>query len=158
MDLSMLEAMIPDIAGWLNIEPATLLLYMMLICTAANIVSRVIPDDVGGFWGQVRRICTIIGAYTPNRVTRGISVNDVARSIVAPAIDEVIEAASDPDSLIPEVERSSTGGYRGSPGNTKPFEGPVVPAFPGLAETDRRGRDAATGKFASRSKGESDET
>lgn len=149
MDLSALEMLIPDIAGWLNIQPSTLLLYLIILSTGANVISRIIPDDVTGFWGQVRRVCTIIGAYTPNRVTRGITVNDVARSIVTTAADEVIDAAVESDTLIPEVgAREGNHGNHGK-GNFLPFSGEVVPAFD---DADPRVRDAKTGKFASRKK------
>lgn len=100
MDLSILQDIVPDLAGFLNVDPSTLLLYMTITGVAANIIGRLIPDDVGGFWGQFRDVCKIIGAYTPNRVTKGVSVNDVAASIVTKADPEITELAADKDALI----------------------------------------------------------
>jgi len=132
MDLSILQAFIPDLAGFLNLEPATLLLYLTLVVTISNLIGRVIPDDKTGLLGVVRDICKILGAYTPNRVASGVSVNDVARSIVSQAPPELVELAESPDSLVEEVAQDA-----------------IVQAFPGL------NRDPATGKFAKHSSGES---
>lgn len=133
MDLSIIQAINPDVAGMLNVDPATLLLYIGIICTGCNIVGRLIPDDKTGPLGVVRDVCKVLGVYAPNRVATGVTVNDVARSIIAEAKPEVIELAEQADTLIPEVLDSK----------------PVVPAFPGLA------RDPETGKFVKREKGES---
>lgn len=125
MDLSGLQDLIPDVAGWLNVEPSTLLFYLALIGTTANIVSRLIPDDQPGWLGTVRRIATVIGLYVPNRVTSGVTVTDVAKAIVAKGEHEVVtkiqEAAAQPGALIPEVVDATVGEVE-----------KVIPAFPGL--------------------------
>jgi len=127
MDFSILEHFIPNVAGWLNLDPATVLLYLVMLCTVCNLIGRLIPDDVEGPWGRVRDICKIIGTYTPNRVSRGISVNDVASSIVSnrpgTARDEVVDAAVQSSSLIPEVVEQM---------DAEPVPDGIVPAFPGL--------------------------
>lgn len=147
MDLSVLQDLIPDLAGFLKIDPATLLLYVGMICTACNIVGRLIPDDKTGPLGTIRDICKMIGFYAPNRVASGISVNDVARSIVSRADPDVKAAAEDREALIPEVAE----GFESRAEDDRPIPvGEIVPAFPGLAETDRRGRDTGTGKFVAR--------
>lgn len=140
MDLSFLQDMIPDLASALNVEPATLLLYLGLIATGCNIIGRLIPDDKVGALGTIRDICKFIGVYTPNRVASGISVNDVARSIVSKADPEVVETAVDADALIPQIVDNSPNG--------------VTPAFPGLTESGRLGRDPKTGRFVPRPPGE----
>jgi hypothetical protein len=67
MDLSILQAFIPNLAGFLNVEPATALLFITLLVTVANLIGRLIPDDKVGVLGFVRDLCKLIGAYTPNR-------------------------------------------------------------------------------------------
>lgn len=124
MDLSLLQQLVPDLAGWLHLPPSTLLLYIILIGTGSNIVSRVIPDDVTGFWGGVRRLATVLGAYVPNRITSGVTTNDVVRQIVTPASNQAIQAAEQPGTLIHEVVDDMA-------------NKPVVPAFPGLASAPR---------------------
>lgn len=143
MDLSILEEFVPDLAGALNVEPATLLLFLGLIATVCNIVGRLIPDDKIGIVGTIRDICKFIGVYTPNRVAKGITVNDVARSIVDKAEPEVVESAAGADTLIHQVV------------DNPPNPEKVVPAFPGLVDSGRLGRDPKTGRFVPRPDGES---
>lgn len=124
MDLSVLQDLIPDVAGWLNIDPATLLLYLGVIATACNVIGRLIPDDQTGWLGKVRDVAKFIGVYTPNRVASGVSVNDVARAVVgidqSPKVDQaIVEAATQPEALIPEVANVVV-------------PPPVTPAFPGF--------------------------
>lgn len=125
MDLSGLQDLIPDIAGWLNVEPATLLLLLAIIGTTANVTSRLIPDDATGWLGTVRRIATVIGIYVPNRVTNGITVTDVAKAVVANKVEdvkrEVVEKASEAPALIPIVAEA-----------IEHETEKVIPAFPGL--------------------------
>lgn len=135
MDLSMLEMLIPNVADWLNVDPATVLLYLTLFCTIANLLGRLIPDDAEGFLGKFRDLCKVIGVYTPNRVSRGVSVNDVARAVVSKPSQEVLDMANDPDSLIPEV--------------IEDVAEQIVPAFPGLLRDEK-------GRFIPKEKGNAD--
>lgn len=113
MDLSILEALIPDLAGWLNVEPATLLLYIGVFCTLCNITSRLIPDDSTGALGYLQRICRILGAHVENRVAPGVKTVDVVKDIVGAHIerraqDKIRDLASDTESLIPDaIERAA---------------------------------------------------
>lgn len=122
MDLSFLQLLIPDVAKFFNLDPATVIFYLTLVVLIANLVGRLIPDDVTGFMGTVRNVAKVLGAYTPNRITSGVSVNDVARAAITvepelakiPGIVEDVEevvdivkafpgldnARSDPKSLI----------------------------------------------------------
>lgn len=125
MDLSGIEAFIPDIAAYFHVQPATLLLLIGIVCTGANIVSRLIPDDAVGFPGFVRKVCSVIGVYASNRVTSGISINDLGKKLVGSQVPLVTDiairnAAGDAAALIPEVVEDATD--------------LVIPAFPGLQE------------------------
>lgn len=131
MDLSMIQDFIPDLASFFQIDPATALMLVTIICVVANILGRLIPDDKTGFWGSFRDLCKIVGAYTPNRVTNGVSVNDVARSIVTRADPNVVELAKEPEALIPEAVDHAT--------QPDPV---VVPAFPGFRRANEELNDA----------------
>lgn len=122
MDLSVLQDILPDLAGYLNLDPATVLLYIGIICTGCNIVGRLIPDDATGVVGQVRDIVKMIGFYAPNRVSRGVTVNDVVNQVIgAGDSNRVVEMAKDDDALVPEVVEDRK----------------IVPAFPGRAGPNR---------------------
>lgn len=142
MDLSFLENLIPNLAAFFNVQPATMLLLVTIVVTTCNLVGRLIPDDKTGLLGLIRDVCKLLGVYAPNRVTAGITVNDVARSVVGTPEPEVREAAESPDSLIPEVVQD----MGNLPSN-------VVPAFPGLQSCSTR--DPKTGRFVKREEGES---
>lgn len=141
MDLSFLEHLIPDLAAYFNVQPSTMLLLATVFVTVCNLIGRVIPDDKTGALGLIRDVCKLLGVYAPNRVTSGISVNDVARAVVSQADNSVLAAAESPDSLIPEVMQDMGA------------QSTVVPAFPGLQSCSVR--DPKTGRFVKREEGES---
>lgn len=68
-----------------GLQPATLVLLGGVIITVSNAVSRLIPDNATGFPGFIRTLTKIIGANVSSRVTAGVTVNDVARSLLATA-------------------------------------------------------------------------
>lgn len=89
MNLSGLEDLIPPIAQMLGIEPASLLLFLGILIIIARIVSRVIPDDQAGPLGFVRRIASLIAIEVGNRVAPGVTVNDIAKAVVANKITKL---------------------------------------------------------------------
>lgn len=94
--MSGLEQLIPPIAQWLGIEPATLLLLLGMLVSAANITSRLIPDDTPGWLGIVRKVAKVIGLYVSPRITSGVSLADVAKaSVGVPAKPAVVESMQD---------------------------------------------------------------
>lgn len=117
MDLSALQALVPDLAGFLNLEPETVLFYMILIATICNVVARLIPDDRTGFLGAVRDVCKFFGVYVQNRITTGQTVTSVARSML----------------------ESRVGAQGGEIAEQVEMPPPVVQAFPGL-KRDENGR------------------
>lgn len=125
MDLSGVEAIIPPLAQYFNIEPATMLLITGVTVTVANVLSRVIPDDAKGILGGVRKVASVIGVYVSNRVTSGVTTNDVVREVVGvipvDAAKKVEELASQDDALIPKVT-----------------DVPTVAAFPGLQNDESK--------------------
>lgn len=132
MDLSLLQQFIPNIAAWLHLAPATLLFYIGLIATIANVTTRLIPDDSTGWKHTVRSIAAVIGIYVPNRVSAGITVSDVAKQVLGQQDDKqtseaIQDLAGQDQALIPQTVENQP-------------DKPVVAAFPGLS----RGPD---GKF-----------
>lgn len=127
IDLSFLEALVPDLAGAMGLSPSTLLLYVILGSTAANIAGRLIPDDVTGPLGSLRDLFKILGGYVSNRVSSGVSVSQVASSIVSETDPKVLEAAKDNEALIPQV--------------TDEPAAKVVPAFPGFVRPQQEDSD-----------------
>ena len=81
MDLSGIEDLIPNLAGLLGIEPATALLIVGILVSLCNLAGRLIPDEATGWLGTVRKVCKFVGLYASNRVTKGVSVNDVAAEV-----------------------------------------------------------------------------
>lgn len=87
IDLSFLEDWIPNLAALINVEPATVVFYVGLICMAANMIGRLIPDDAVGVKGVIRDVAKFIGAYTQNRVTTGVKTGDVIKGIVESRVE-----------------------------------------------------------------------
>ena len=121
MDLSALQALVPDLAGFLNLEPETVLFYMILIATICNIVARLIPDDRTGFLGAIRDVCKFFGVYVQNRITTGQTVTSVARSVLDQRVGTAVEDFG--EQLEEELHAMP----------------PIVQAFPGV-QRDENGR------------------
>lgn len=137
MDLSFLEVFIPNIAKMLNLDPATVLLFLTGFVTICNLVGRAIPDDAIGALGVIRRICKFLGLYAPNRITSGVSTSDVASAVIHGQVNRIVDSAND---TIEEISDSVT---------------KIVPAFPGLDKGP--GRDLTTGQFVSKILKDSDD-
>lgn len=125
VDLSGIEAYIPQVAQMLGIEPATALLLVGIIIAVSNLAGRLIPDDKTGVLGMIRTICKFIGLYASNRVASGLTVNEIAKTTVP-----IIEHVGD----VQEQMESKLAGF-----------GEVVQAFPGVGKGPAR--DPVTGKF-----------
>lgn len=100
VDLSGIQDYIPNIAALLGLDPATVLLLLTIVVTAANITARLIPDTATGFLGGLRKVAKIIGMFVPNRVATGITVNDVAKAIVSNKISDLKESVDSADKTV----------------------------------------------------------
>lgn len=110
---------------WLGISGTSVMVTLLVVSTICNTIARAIPEDATGWKGVVRQICKIIGLYVSSRVTNGISVTDVARSMVqAPPSDPQTDAAIDQRIADTPVD--------------PPADAPVTPAFPNLATRTAR--------------------
>lgn len=73
-------------------------LYAFLALTS-RVVARVIPDDKTGFLGLVRKVTRVIGIDVSNRITSGVSINDVSKASLT--IANVAKVAKMPKVPIP---------------------------------------------------------
>lgn len=115
VNLSGIEDFIPNIAALLGLDPATVLLLLAIISMAANVVSKMIPDDATGWQSTVRKITTWIGLAFPNRIAHGLNVNDIAKAVVTRQVTKVAES-------LPKDTKQEL----------KDQLEEVIPAFPGL--------------------------
>lgn len=100
------EDLIPPLAQWLGIDPASALFYLGVVIAIARLLSRKIPDDAVGFWGIVRDIASFISIDISNKLTPGITVNDVTKRVIGldtyeEVKDKIVEKAQ--EGLITEV-------------------------------------------------------
>jgi hypothetical protein len=92
IDLSWIQHYIPNIAAWLGLDPATVLLLLTILVTVCNLAARLIPDTATGWLGGIRKVAKIVGMFVPNRVASGITVNDVAKAVVANKVTDLKSA------------------------------------------------------------------
>lgn len=57
-------------------------LYSMLVL-GCRLIARVIPDDKTGFLGLIRKVSRVVGLDLSNRITSGVSINDVSKASLA---------------------------------------------------------------------------
>ena len=79
MDQFVLLAWLEEATG---IESSSWVLLFTLIVLVSNLVTRVIPDDAKGTLLLLKRITKAIGLYASNRVTSGVTVNEVAKTTI----------------------------------------------------------------------------
>jgi hypothetical protein len=87
---------LPTIAGFLHVQPSTLLFWIVALNIGGRAIARRIPSDATGFWGFVRQSAAILGVEVANRVTSGVTVTDVAKAaLLTPPITDKVEAATE---------------------------------------------------------------
>lgn len=74
-----MEYLILYLAQFFGVQPEVIIALLPTIVFLFNFASRLIPDDAKGFLGFVGRACAILGLHVSNRVTRGLTVNDLAQ-------------------------------------------------------------------------------
>lgn len=130
------DQLIPDVAGYLHMQPSSVLFFLGVIITGANALGRLIPNDATGFRGYVRAVCRFIGIVVANRVTSGVTMNDVAMKIIGNSLPEsvntaITNAASAPGALIPDVNAVANA-EADMIAATNGTVTPIVKAFPNL--------------------------
>ena len=124
----------------LGMEGTSLLTVFIFVSMLSQLAARLIPDDSTGWLATLKKVCSVIGLYASNRVSSGITVNDIVKEVgkvqqdvykpeVQERVDERIEEgvasnAEDTLDLTPDMR--------------------FKPPFPGLSN---RKRDPETGEF-----------
>lgn len=105
----------------LGINTGALVGYLALLVTIANLLGRTIPDSATGWLGTVRKVAKVIGFYVGNRITPGVSANEIAAGVVGLHGIGVIQAAATtvaPDGSSPADGTLVPNQYRTDPGKT----------------------------------------
>lgn len=108
--------------AWLSrffgVTPDTILFFIAVFVVGCNLVAKIIPETSTGFWGQARKIASVLGLYVSSRITAQTSVMDVAKATLR-EIPKVEKAALKDkigeliqDDLAPLVERGPGGKFR----------------------------------------------
>ena len=99
---------LPTIAGFLHVQPSTLLFWIVALNVGGRAVARRIPNDASGFWGFVRQSAAILGVEVQSRITAGVTVTDVAKQALGtqPITDKVAAATGEDPTAI--VQSSTT--------------------------------------------------
>lgn len=77
-----IDSAIDAIAEALGLEGTTLLAVLAVISIVSQMVAKRIPDDKTGCLGVIRNVAKVIGLYTSNRVTSGVTVTDVSKVLL----------------------------------------------------------------------------
>lgn len=65
-----------------RLDEPTLLATFAALSIVARLIGNLIPDDEVGWRGTVRKVAKVLGLYVSNRITAGVSTNDVAKVLV----------------------------------------------------------------------------
>lgn len=74
-----MEHLIALIADFLGVEPEVIVALLPTLVFIFNLLARLIPDDSKGPLGVLNKIFKVLGLYVSNRVSKGISVETVAK-------------------------------------------------------------------------------
>lgn len=112
MDQLILLAWLEQTTG---IESASWVFFFTLAVMICNFISRKIPDDATGFLGFLNAVTKLIGLYTSNKVSSGVTVNDVAKATVqeVPKVAKSVIEDRIAESVQPLVSRDpATGKFK----------------------------------------------
>lgn len=86
-----MDQILNGIASELGLSATTVVLLMFIVSKGADLVGRLIPDDATGWKGFVRKAAKVVGVYVGNRVTQGVSTNDVAKTLAKTELNGRVE-------------------------------------------------------------------
>lgn len=66
----------------LGLDVTKTLLVLVIVSLLSGLIGRLIPDDATGILGLIRDCAKILGLYASNRITSGVTVNQVAEAAV----------------------------------------------------------------------------
>lgn len=65
----------------LELDLTRTLIVLILVSMGSGLIGRLIPDDEKGILGLIRDCAKILGLYASNRITSGVTVNQVAEAV-----------------------------------------------------------------------------
>jgi hypothetical protein len=90
-----MEQLILLIPNLLGIDPEAFTLYLILLVTVSNVVSKLIPESSTGVLGVIRKIASILGVSLANRITPNVTSKDISKAVAAGIPDAVVKEAAD---------------------------------------------------------------
>lgn len=73
-------AVIEGILRQLGFDGVGIIALYAFLALASRVIARLIPDDKTGFLGLIRKVTRVIGIDVSNRITAGVSINDVSKA------------------------------------------------------------------------------
>lgn len=89
-----MEQLILLIPNLLGIDPEAFTLYLLLLVTVANVVSKLIPESSTGALGVIRKIASVLGIALANRITPNVTSKDISKAVAAGIPDEKVKEAA----------------------------------------------------------------
>lgn len=104
-----------DLFNWLvntlRLEDTSNVSMLILVSLLGSFFGKLIPDDKKGVLGFVRNVCKAAGLYVSNRISSGVSVSDVARSVEKSGVaDADLVLARRPDGRFKKIGESGFAG------------------------------------------------
>lgn len=90
-----MEQLILLIPNLLGIDPEQFALWVIVLVTVANVISKVIPESTTGWLGYVRKVASILGIALANRITPNVSTKDIAKAVAAGIPDRKVKEAAE---------------------------------------------------------------
>jgi hypothetical protein len=107
-----------------GLSSAHVIVLLVTISLVSQVIGRLIPDDATGLLGVIRQISKVLGLYVSNRVSSGVSVNDVTRSVVESALPDRVTDIENRAILKPFPEAEVHVSTRGKDGKFAKLESP----------------------------------
>mgnify|MGYP001562861810 CR=1 FL=1 len=92
-------AIVDGILRQLGFDGVGIIALYSILVLACRVIARIIPDDKAGILGMVRKITRGIGLDVSNRISSGVSINDVSKASLT--IANVARVAQKDDVPIP---------------------------------------------------------
>lgn len=89
-----MEQLILLIPNLLGVDPEVFTLWLIVIVTVANVVSKLIPESSTGALGVIRKIAAFLGVSLANRITPNVTSKDISKAVAAGIPDEKVKEAA----------------------------------------------------------------
>lgn len=75
-----LSVILDVVSNRIGVEAGTLLGTYAALALVGRVVGYLIPDDATGLKGLIRKVAKVVSLTVSNRITSGVSQNDVAKA------------------------------------------------------------------------------